>query len=79
MPDRMVPIFINGSPLSVRADTTLAAALGEHLPELMAGMMTGEVRATDGRGIAVDPEAMVHAGAIYRVFKSARRSESGDA
>jgi hypothetical protein len=33
----------------------------------------GTARVTDGRGIALDPDAAVYAGAILRVVVSARR------
>jgi hypothetical protein len=63
----------------VAPGTTLGRLLADHDPDLLAALLGGAGQATDGRGIAVDPDLPVHAGAIYRVFRSSRRPESGDA
>lgn len=79
MTPETIPVFVNGAPVRVAAGTTLSQLLAEQDPDLLAGMLDGTGRATDGRGIAVDPDAPVHAGAIYRVFRSARRDPDADA
>ncbi len=79
MTSERIPIFLNGAPLQAAAGTTLGQLLAEHEPDLLADLLDGSGRATDGRGIAVDPDARVHAGAIYRVFRSARRDPAADA
>jgi hypothetical protein len=42
-------------------------------PELGRAVRDGTARVTDGRGIALDPDAAVYPGAILRVVVSARR------
>lgn len=74
-----IPVFLNGAPLRVAPGTTLGGVLADHDPDLLAALLDGAGQATDGRGLPVDPDAPVHAGAIYRVFRSSRRPESGDA
>ncbi|HEY4321397.1 MAG TPA: hypothetical protein VGM77_09490 [Gemmatimonadales bacterium] len=48
-------------------------------PELAAAWLRGEVRATDGRGIVVEPDTRLVAGAIFRVIRSARHGSPADA
>lgn len=79
MTPETIPVFLNGAPLRAAAGATLGDLLAEHDPALLAAMLDGSGRATDGRGIAVDPDAPIHAGAIYRVFRSARRDPDADA
>ena len=79
MPSQPLPVFVNGAPLQAAPGTSLARLLADHDPDLLAALLEGAGQATDGRGIAVDPDDPVHAGAIYRVFRSSRRPESGDA
>jgi hypothetical protein len=74
-----LPIFLNGSPLRVPSGSSLGTVLAEHDPDLLAAMLGHGAQATDARGLPVDPDAPVHAGAIYRVFRSARRDEAFDA
>jgi hypothetical protein len=74
-----IPVFLNGTSLRAPAGATLGQLLAEHDAPLLAAMLDGSGRATDGRGIAVDPDALLHAGAIYRVFRSARRDPDADA
>lgn len=79
MPSQPIPVFVNGAALRVAPATTLGQVLADHDPDLLAALLEGSGQATDGRGLPVDPDAPVHAGAIYRVFRSSRRPESGDA
>ena len=74
-----IPVFVNGTALQVAIGATLGEVLAGHDPDLLAGLLDGSGRATDGRGIHVDPDAPVHGGAIYRVFRSARRDPDADA
>lgn len=79
MTPETIPIFVNGAPMRVAAHATLGQVLAGQHPDLLAGLLDGSGRATDGRGLDVDPDAPVHAGAIYRVFRSARRDPDADA
>ena len=79
MTSETIPIFINGSLVAAASGSSLAAVLAGSDPDLLEGLAAGAAVATDARGIAVDPDAPVHAGAIYRVFRSARHPDSTDA
>jgi hypothetical protein len=74
----LIPIFINGRPIRVAPGRSLAQALGDHDPDLLA-LLLGGATATDARGLPVDAEAPVAAGAIYRLQRSARVEEVTDA
>lgn len=74
-----LPIFVNDRALRVPVGATLGAALAEHDPELLAEVLGGTARVTDGRLLPVDPDSVVHAGAIYRVARSARAAGAADA
>jgi hypothetical protein len=73
------PIFINGSTVMARAGSSLGAVLADHDPDLLKALLDGSGEVTDARGLPVDPDAPVYGGAIYRVFKRARRGETADA
>lgn len=79
MTSQTLPIFINGSTVHAPAGTTLGQVLAVSEPELFATLMDGTGQVTDARGLAVDPESLVHAGAIYRIFRSSRRDEGSHA
>lgn len=74
-----IPIFINERPVAALPGQSLGDVLSVHAPELFAALLDGQGKATDGRGIAVTAGDPVHAGAIYRVFASARREGPIDA
>lgn len=75
----MVPVFVNGARLDVPAGAPLSAVLAEHDPESLALLVDGGGAVTDARGLPVDADAPVHAGAIYRIRRSARRDGVVDA
>lgn len=75
----LIPVFLNGRPLRVAAGTTLGALLAEHEPDLLAAFLGASARATDGRLIAVAPEAPLAAGAILLVRRVAGGGELADA
>ena len=79
MTSQTLPIFINGSTVQAPAGSTLGQVLAEQRPELFAALMDGLGQVTDARGLPVDPDAAVHAGAIYRIFRSSRRDEESHA
>ncbi|MBP6572470.1 MAG: hypothetical protein KA226_13685 [Gemmatimonadales bacterium] len=78
MTPNLIPIFVNGRPLRVTPGRSLAQSLGDYDPDLLA-LVLGGATATDARGLPVDADAPVTAGAIYRVQRSARTEESTDA
>lgn len=78
MPNNL-PVFINGRPLQAPAGSTLGQLLAEHEPDLFAALLGGSALASDARGIAVDPDVPLTAGAIFRVMRSSRAGESADA
>lgn len=79
MTNPTVPIFINGSTVQAPPGSSLGRVLADHDPELLAALLDGSGAVTDARGLPVDPDAPVHGGAIYRVFRRARRNEATDA
>lgn len=79
MTQTTLPIFLNGTPLRVPSGSSLGTVLAEHDTDLLAALLGAGAQATDARGLPVDPDDPVHAGAIYRVFRSARRDEALDA
>lgn len=74
-----IPIFLNGQRLTIPAGESLGAVLARTDAELLARLMADQAQAVDGRGIAVDPDRPLQAGAILRVFRSARHPDSTDA
>lgn len=73
------PIFLNDNLVTATAGQTLGQVLAGHDPALLAELLGGTAHATDGRGLPVDPDLPVFAGAIYRVRRSARREGPVDA
>ncbi len=73
-----LPIFINGARVQAPAGSSLGTVLADHDPGLLESLLQGSGEVTDARGRTVDPDAPVHAGASYRVFRQARW-ESTDA
>jgi hypothetical protein len=68
-----IPVFVNGHTVRITAGEPVAGAVALHDPALAAQLAAGTAYVTDGRGIRLPPDAMVHAGAILRVVVSARR------
>ena len=75
MTSQTLPIFINGSTVQAPAGSSLGRVVADAMPELFTALMDGTGQVTDARGLPVDPDAPVHAGAIYRIFRSSRREE----
>lgn len=67
-----IAVFLNGSLVRAPAGATLGELVLTADPPLGAALAAGEARATDARGIASDPSTVLVAGAIFRVFRSAR-------
>jgi hypothetical protein len=66
-------VFVNATPVDVEPGTTVLGALRACDPALEAGVMAGTAHVTDARGIALEGDARLSAGAILRVVVSARR------
>lgn len=79
MTSQTLPIFINGSTVQAPSGSTLGQVLAAQQPELFAILMDATGQVTDARGLPVDPDAPIHAGAIYRIVRSSRHHEATDA
>lgn len=75
----MIPVFVNDRMVSVEAGVPASQAAAAAGPDVAAALAEGRAYLTDGRGIRVDAEAPVHAGAILRVIVSARQADPGPA
>lgn len=69
-----VPVFVNDRRLVVAPGTTAHGAAIAADPSLAESLGDGRAHLTDGRGIRMDPAAILGPGAIIRVVKSARRA-----
>ena len=69
----LIPVFVNDRAVQIKAECVLADAIAAADAELARAVEEGTARVTDGRGIALDPGAVVYPGAILRVVVSARR------
>ena len=79
MTSQTLPIFINGTTIQAASGSSLGQVVADQLPELFTSLMDGTGQVTDARGLPVDPDRPVHAGAIYRIFRSSRRDEDSHA
>lgn len=79
MTPNSIPIFVNEHPLQVPVGASLRTILADYDPGLAEAMRDKVARCTDGRGLPVDADAAVHAGAIFRILRSARPGEVSDA
>jgi hypothetical protein len=70
-----VPVFVNGERVLLAAGETVAQAVMRHDPTLAERLASGAAYVTDGRGIRIDSDQPVHAGAILRVIVSSRRNQ----
>ena len=71
-----VRVFINGTGVEVPREAQIADAVASFDADLGAMAVRGTATITDGRGIACDPADPVHAGAIFRVYVSARSGQA---
>jgi hypothetical protein len=67
-----IPVFLNGRTVQVAAGATVGQLVAQEDADLATALGAGQARATDARGLPVDPSAVLTAGAILRVFQSAR-------
>ena len=75
----VIPVFLNGRPARVTSGSTLAHLVAQEDPELAKALAAGLARATDARGVAVPGDVLLSAGAIFRVFASARTAAADSA
>ena len=75
----LIPVFLNGRAVTMPSGSSLADLVRAAEPDLAPALLAGGVRATDGRGIEVPADAPISAGAIFRVFRSARGGAMPDA
>jgi adenosine deaminase len=69
-----IPVFLNGRPTRASPGSTLCQLVTQEDPELGASLEAGLAMATDARGLPADKDTPLSAGAIFRVFRSARRA-----
>ena len=72
-------IFINDRPIDAEDGATALNAVESAESGLAARIREGAAYVTDGRGIRLDPDAVLSAGSILRVIVSARRPDVADA
>jgi hypothetical protein len=72
-----IPVFVNGTRLLVPKGATAGAAAARVEPAMGDG--SAGFRLTDARGLPVQPGALVAAGMILRVTRTARRPGEADA
>jgi hypothetical protein len=75
----MFRVFVDAQPVDVEPGSVARDAVAARDPGLLARLGDGTAYLTDGRGIRLDPETPLAAGAILRVVRSARRSRDADA
>ena len=68
-----IPVFVNDRALRVAAGSSISDTVAASDPDLARALAAGAAKLTDGRGIALDPAALVFPGAILRVVVSARK------
>lgn len=68
-----IRIFINEEPLSVPPQATVRTAVGQHDSSLLESIEGGRGYVTDGRGVELDLDTVLHGGSILRVVVSRRR------
>ncbi len=75
-----MPVFVNDRCITVSSGATAEAAAILADPTWAGPLGDGRAHLTDGRGIRIDGSALVSAGSILRVVKTARRpAEAPDA
>ena len=67
-----VPVFLNGRPARALPGATLCQLVLQEDPDLGAAFAAGLATATDARGLPAGKDTPLSAGAIFRVFRSAR-------
>lgn len=68
-----IRVYVNGRPVDVAAGAPASAAVRALDPALADAVAAGAALLTDGRGIDLEPDAPLAAGAILRAARRARR------
>jgi hypothetical protein len=71
-----IRVFINMTMLELPAGAVVEDAVRAYDPGLEAGLASGAVLLTDGRGIELDRGSRLASGAILRVIERARRGDA---
>ena len=74
-----IRVFVNERPVSVPPGAAVLDAVRAFDAVLADRLAAGGAYATDGRGVPVEPAAILGAGAILRVIVPARRGAEDDA
>jgi hypothetical protein len=75
---KLIPVFINDKAIEALPGSALSQVLADHDPQLLAILLDPSGAVMDARGLPVNPDAPIHAGAIYRIRRSARREGGVD-
>lgn len=70
----LIRVYVNGQPVDVAPGASAEAAVRALDPALADAVSAGAAQLTDGRGIAVAPDAPLASGAILRAARRARRA-----
>jgi hypothetical protein len=65
-----IRVFVNGRGLDLAGDATALGALRASDPDEAEAVDRGERAITDSRGLPVEPDDRVFAGAIYRTVRA---------
>ena len=68
-----IRVFIDETPLTIPAGSTVREAVTIHDAALLDPLDDDRAYVTDGRGIRLEPDALLHGGSILRVVVSRRR------
>lgn len=79
MTPETIMVFLNERPEHAAVGSTLSQLVAATAPDLAAGLGSGSVVATDGRGVPVTGDTVLRAGMIFRVVRSARSPEDSRA
>ena len=63
-----VRAYVNERPVDVARGASVRAAVDAFDAEQGARLAAGAVQVTDSRGLPIDPDTLVHGGAIYRLI-----------
>ncbi|HKP28703.1 MAG TPA: hypothetical protein VJU15_04850 [Gemmatimonadales bacterium] len=75
----MFRVFVDAVAVEVEPGSVARDAVAARDPSVLARLEDGTAYLTDGRGIRLDPDTPLAAGAILRLVKSARRGAEADA
>jgi hypothetical protein len=71
-----ITVFVNERPVVIERGAGAGQAVRRADAALGAAVREGRAHLTDGRGIRLDADAPLHAGAILRAVVSARRTDA---